>query len=332
MKILLVGGTGTISSAVSELVIKNGDELYLLNRGNKPVPDGAKSIVCDVNDTESVTQKIADLQFDAVADFIAFTPEHIQRDIKLFAGKCDQYIFISSASAYQKPLSNKVITEQTPLDNPYWQYSRNKQICEEMLIDEYKNNGFPVTIVRPSHTYSTTNIPVGIHGAKGAFAVIKRMLEGKRIIVHGDGESLWVLTHNSDFAKAFVGILANKKAVGEIFHITSDEALTWNEIYRTIANILGVEYKPFYVSSTTLARLGKQYDLQGGLLGDKANSVIFDNSKIKSFVPDFSATTSFETGAKISLDYIMKNKSAQIEDPDFDDWCEKVIELIETLG
>lgn len=332
MKILLVGGTGTISSAVSELVIKNGDELYMLNRGNKPIPDGAKSIVCDINDTESVTQKIAEHHFDAVADFIAFTPEHIQRDIKLFSGKCDQYIFISSASAYQKPLSNKVITEQTPLDNPYWQYSRNKQICEEMLMHEYQNNGFPVTIVRPSHTYSTTNIPVGIHGAKGSFAVIKRMLEGKRIIVHGDGESLWVLTHNSDFAKAFVGILANKKAVGEIFHITSDEALTWNEIYRTIANILGVEYKPFYVSSTTLARLGKQYDLQGGLLGDKANSVIFDNSKIKSFVPDYKATTSFETGAKISLDYIMKNKYAQIEDPDFDDWCEKVIELIETLG
>ncbi len=332
MKILLVGGTGTISSAVSELVIKNGDELYLLNRGNKPVPDGAKSIVCDINDTQSVAQKIAEHHFDAVADFIAFTPEHIKRDIKLFAGKCDQYIFISSASAYQKPLSSKVITEKTPLDNPYWQYSRNKQICEEMLLHEYENSGFPVTIVRPSHTYSTTNIPVGIHGEKGAFGVVKRMLEGKRIIVHGDGESLWVLTHNSDFAKAFVGILGNKKAIGEAFHITSDEALTWNEIYRTIANILGVEYKPFYISSTTLARLGKKYDLQGGLLGDKANSVIFDNSKIKSFVPDYKATTSFEEGAKISLDYIMKTKEAQTQDPDFDAWCDKVIELIETLG
>ena len=171
----------------------------------------AKTVGGSSIDLMRFTFAIADM-CDAVADFIAFTPEHIQRDIKLFSGKCDQYIFISSASAYQKPLSNKVITEQTPLDNPYWQYSRNKQICEEMLIDEYKNNGFPVTIVRPSHTYSTTTIPVGIHGAKGSFAVIKRMLEGKRIIVHGDGESLWVLTHNSDFAKAFVGILANKKA------------------------------------------------------------------------------------------------------------------------
>ncbi len=332
MKILLIGGTGTISSAVTQLLIKNGVDLYLLNRGNKPVPTGAKSIVCDINDTQSVEQKIADLHFDAVADFIAFTPEHIKRDIKLFAGKCDQYIFISSASAYQKPLSNKVITEKTPLDNPYWQYSRNKQICEEMLMDEYKKSGFPVTIVRPSHTYSTTNIPVGIHGEKGAFGVIKRMLEGKRIIVHGDGESLWVLTHNSDFAKAFVGILGNKKALGEIFHITSDEALTWNEIYRTIAKMLGVEYKPFYVSSTTLVRLGKHYDLEGNLLGDKANSVIFDNSKIKSFVPDYIATTSFETGAKISLDYIMKNRVVQIEDPDFDDWCDFVIQTIENIG
>lgn len=331
MKILLVGGTGTISTAVTKLLIENGNELYLLNRGNKPVPTGANSIICDINDTEAVKQKIKDLYFDAVADFIAFTEDDIKRDIEIFSNKCDQYIFISSASAYKKPSVDTFITEKTPLGNPYWQYSENKRKCEELLMNTYKKDNFPVTIVRPSHTYGERNIPVGIHGKKGSFAVIKRMLEGKRIIVHGDGESLWVLTHNSDFAKAFVGLLGNKKAIGEIFHITSDEALTWNQIYRIIAEKLGVEYKPFYVSSQTLVSLDEQYDLKGNLLGDKATSVIFDNSKIKSFVPDYKATMSFKEGADISIDYILSHKESQNEDLEFDKWCDSIIKKIENV-
>ncbi|MBQ5590084.1 MAG: NAD-dependent epimerase/dehydratase family protein [Clostridia bacterium] len=332
MKILLIGGTGTISTAITELLVKKEDvELYLLNRGNNQMPEGVNSIVCDINDVESVKEKIADLHFDAVADFIAFTTEHIKRDYEIFKDKCEQYVFISSASAYQKPLLNPVITEETPLDNPYWEYSRNKQKCEELLMELYKTKGFPATIVRPSHTYGNKSIPVAVHGKNGSYSVIKRMLEGKRVIVHGDGESFWTVTHNTDFAVAFLGILANKRAIGEIFHITSDERLTWNQIYRIIANILGVEYKPFYVSSSILAKLGPQYDLYGGLLGDKAQSVIFDNSKIKSYVKDFSAKTPFSKGAKITLDYIMSHKELQIEDKEFDLWCDEVIKKIESL-
>lgn len=331
MKILLVGGTGTISSAVTKLLIEKGVDLYLLNRGKRPVPEGANSIVCDIKDKALVKEKLKGMHFDAVADFIAFTKEDIERDIEIFRNICDQYIFISSASAYQKPSHNTVITEETPLGNPYWQYSENKRICEEVLMSAYKNDDFPVTIVRPSHTYSGKNIPVGIHGKNGSYAVLKRMMQGKRIIVHGDGESLWVLTHNSDFAKAFVGILANKKAIGEIFHITSDEYLTWNQIYGIIAEKLGVEYKPFYVSSQTLAQLGEQYDLRGSLLGDKSTSVIFDNSKIKSFVPDYNATVSFKKGADISLDYILSHQEAQREDLEFDKWCDSIIEKIESI-
>ena len=332
MKILLIGGTGTISSAITDLLLKSSDvELYLLNRGNSPAKQGVNSIVCDINDVQRVKEKIKDLHFDAVADFIAFTTDHIKRDYEIFNDKCEQYIFISSASVYQKPLLNPVITEQTPLENPFWQYSENKRMCEELLMDYYKTEGFPVTIVRPSHTYGDKSIPVAVHGKNGSFAVVKRMLEGKRVIVHGDGESFWTLTHNTDFASAFVGILANHLAVGETFHITSDEALTWNQIYRTIAKILGVEFKPFYVSSTTLAKLGPQYDLEGGLLGDKARSVIFDNSKIKSFVSGFEAKTPFEIGAKSTLEYILSHKELQKDDPEFDAWCDEVIEKLENI-
>ena len=332
MKILLIGGTGTISSAITDLLLEKCDvQLYLLNRGNSPAKQGVNSIVCDINDVKTVKEKIKDLNFDAVVDFIAFTTDHIKRDFEIFKEKCAQYIFISSASAYQKPLLNPIITEETPLENPFWQYSENKRMCEELLMDYYNKFDFPVTIVRPSHTYGNKSIPVAVHGKNGSFAVIKRMLEGKQVIIHGDGESFWTLTHNTDFAAAFVGILANKSAVGETFHITSDEVHTWNQIYRTIADILCVEFKPFYVSSTTLAKLGPQYDLEGGLLGDKARSVIFDNSKIKSFVNDFKAKTPFSVGAKSTLDYLLSHKELQIEDKEFDSWCDEVIKKCENI-
>ena len=252
MKILLIGGTGTISSAVSREILKNGDTLYLLNRGNRPVPEGAISIIGDISNEEDVREKLSGLSFDCVCDFIAYTRPQVERDYRLFSGRTAQYVFISTASAYAKPSRSYIITEGTTLSNPYWDYSRKKIECEEFLLGKYRSEGFPVTIVRPSHTYCERSVPVGLHGRKGNFQIIKRMLEGKPVIVHGDGSSLWTMTWNEDFARGFVGLLGNAHAIGEAFQITSDESLTWNQIYETIARNLGVEYKPYYVSSTFL--------------------------------------------------------------------------------
>lgn len=230
MKALFIGGTGTISMAITRMLAGNPDwEFYLLNRGNRieQIPQGVHVIQSDIQDEASVAEKLSGMQFDVVADFIAFVPEHIERDIRLFAGKTKQYIFISSASAYQKPLSDFRITESTPLCNPYWQYSRDKIACEERLMREYRENGFPVTIVRPSHTYGDTSVPVALHGAGGSWQVIRRMMEGKPVIIPGDGSSLWTLTHNTDFAKGFVGLMGNAHALGEAVQITSDESLIW---------------------------------------------------------------------------------------------------------
>lgn len=327
MKALFIGGTGTISTAISTSLIKQGYELYLLNRGNKNdrIPDGAKILKADINDEEYVGDLIKDLNFDVVADFIAFLPSQIERDIRLFAGKTKQYIFISSASAYQKPLSDYRITESTPLSNPYWEYSRNKIACEELLMSEYRENGFPITIVRPSHTYDERSIPLGVHGNVGSWEVAKRMLANKPVIIHGDGTSLWTLTHNSDFAKGFIGLMGNTHAIGEAVNITSDESLTWNQIYNIIASTLGVKLKAIHIASEYLVGCGG-YDLTGTLIGDKANSVVFDNSKLKRLVPGFSATVRFDQGIKMILDNILKHPEFQKDDPEFDSWCDKVIE------
>lgn len=327
MKALFIGGTGTISSAITSVLSEYGWELYLLNRGNNNsnVPAGTKIIQADINDEASVNELIKDMHFDAVADFIAFNKEQIERDIRLFKNKTKQYIFISSASAYQKPLSSYLITESTPLANPYWEYSRNKIACEERLIAEYRLNGFPITIVRPSHTYDNRNIPLGVHGAKGSYQVIKRMLDGKPVIIHGDGSSLWTLTHNSDFAKGFIGLMGNIHAIGEAIHITSDESLTWNQIYQIIADTLGVKLNKVHIPSDFLALVGNNYDFEGSLIGDKANSVVFDNSKLKRLVPGFAATVRFDQGIKMILDNVLTNPELQRADPEFDQWCDKVI-------
>ena len=277
-----------------------------------------------------VRVQIKDLSFDAVCDFIAFVPEHLERDFRLFKGKTKQFMYISSASAYQKPLSNYRITEGTPLANPYWEYSRNKIACEDFLMKMYRENGFPVTIIRPSHTYDERSVPLGVHGKFGSWQIVKRMIEGKPVIVHGDGTSLWTMTHNSDFAKAFVGLIGNALAIGEAFQITSDETLTWNQIYKAIADALGVELKPYYVSSDFLAAVS-DYDLCGSLIGDKANSVVFDNSKLKRAVPDFVPTVRFDQGVKKTIDYVLSHKECQVEDPEFDAWCDKVIEVLENV-
>ncbi len=328
MKALFIGGTGTISTAVSHSLAAQGWELYLLNRGNSTnrVPAGAKVIKADINDEPGVAALIKDMAFDVVADFIAFVPSQVERDIRLFSGKTKQYIFISSASAYQKPLSHYRITESTPLSNPYWEYSRNKIACEKLLISEYRKTGFPVTIVRPSHTYDERSIPLAVHGNNGSWQVAKRMLENKPVIIHGDGTSLWTLTHNSDFAKGFTGLMGNAHAIGEAVNITSDESLTWNQIYEIIASALGVKLKVVHISSDYLAASSSSYDFTGSLIGDKANTVVFDNSKLKRLVPGFNATVRFDQGIRFILDSVLSQAELQKADPEFDLWCDNVIE------
>lgn len=329
MKALLIGGTGTISMAITRLLAKTDWEVYLLNRGNRSaeLPEGIKTITADINDEEAVLKAIDGMQFDSICEFIGFTVPQIERDIRLFSGRTKQYIYISSASAYHKPVKDYRITEGTALANPYWEYSRNKIACEDRLMKEYREKGFPVTIVRPSHTYDDRSVPLGVHGDKGSFQVLKRMMEGKPVIIHGDGTSLWHMTHNSDFAIAYTGLMANPHAIGEAFQITNDETLTWNQIYETIAKVLNVELKAVHVASEFLSCPGKN-DFYGGLLGDKANSVVFDNTKVKNAVPEFSTHVSFEEGVRMTIENIMSKPELQVLDPEFDAWCDKVIDVL----
>ncbi|GHU94239.1 hypothetical protein FACS1894156_2190 [Bacteroidia bacterium] len=333
MKILFIGGTGTISTAISQLLIEAGHTLYLLNRGNNNgrLPAGAVLLTADVNDEQKTAALVKDLSLDVVADFIAFVPAQVERDYRLFEGKTKQYIFISSASAYQTPLADYRVSEATPLANPLWQYSRDKIACEEYLLQQYRNTGFPVTIVRPSHTYCETSVPLGVHGKNGSWQVLQRMLQGKPVLIHGDGTSLWTMTDSRDFAKAFVGLLGNIHAVGEAVQITSDETLTWNQIYACIARALGVPLRAVHVSSAFLARCSK-YDFTGGLLGDKANSVVFDNTKLKRLVPGFVADIRFDQGVRRTVDYILSHPECQIADPEFDAWCDKVIAALDNAA
>ena len=328
MKALFIGGTGTISSAITRLVSENSDwQLFLINRGNRisEVPDGVTNLTVDINDEKTVLNLIGDMQFDVVCDFIGFVLEQVERDIRLFKGRTRQYIYISSASAYRKPLASPFITESTSLANPFWQYSRDKIACEDLLLRQFREDGFPVTIVRPSHTYCERGVPVAVRGNKGSWQVMKRMLEGKPVIIPGDGTSLWTITHNSDFARAFVGLMGNPKAIGEAFQLTGDDHLTWNQIYQTIADALGVELKAFHVSSDFLAAVGSRFDMTGNLLGDKAHTVIFDNTKLKRAVPGFRSEIRYDQGLRMSVAHILAHPELQQEDPEFDEWCDKVI-------
>lgn len=329
MKALFIGGTGTISSAITRQLLSQGCELYLLNRGtrNDALPAGANIIQADINDEDHVAKLIEELAFDVVADFIAFEPAQLERDYRLFKDKTKQFMFISSASAYQTPLSDYIITEGTPLSNPYWEYSRNKIACEDYLMKQYRENGFPITIVRPSHTYDERSIPLGVHGSKGSWQVAKRMLENKPVIIHGDGTSLWTMTHNRDFAKGFIGLMGNIHAIGESIHITSDESVTWNQIYEIIADALGVKLNAVHVSSEFLDACSKE-DYRGGLLGDKANSVVFNNAKLKRLVPEFVATIRLDQGIKETVEYILAHPEHQVEDPEFDLWCDRVVHVL----
>ena len=330
MKALFIGGTGTISMAISKLLLQKGWDLYLINRGNRNSVAGlekANFITVDINDEKAVADKIKDMHFDVVCDFIGFVVSQLERDYRLFKGKTDQFMYISSASAYQKPVGNYIISEKTPLANPYWEYSRNKIACEDYLMKLYREEGFPVTIIRPSHTYDERSVPLGVHGHKGSYQVVKRIKEGKPVIIHGDGTSLWTLTHNSDFAKGFAGLMGNIHAIGEAVQIMSDESVTWNQIYSVIAKALGVELKAVYAPSTYLAA-HSNYDFTGSLIGDKANSVVFDCSKLKSLVPDFVATKRVDQGIRETVEYVMSHPECQTEDSEFDAWCDQIAKAL----
>lgn len=331
MKILLIGGTGTISLAVTKKLVAMGEEVFLLNRGSYQTQSlqGVTLLQADVNGEERrIEELLKGHTFDVVADFIAYRREQVERDYRLFGNRTGQFVFVSSASAYHKPAADYLINEGTSLANPYWEYSRNKIACEEYLMERYRKEGFPVTIVRPSHTYDERKIPVGIHGNKGSWQIAQRMLEGKPVIIHGDGTSLWTMTHSSDFANGFAGLLGNGKAIGEAVQITSDEVLTWNQIYQSLANALGVPLKPYHVASDFLAACSP-YDHEGALLGDKANTVVFDNSKLKRLVPGFQAVKRFEQGIRESVAFYRKNPALRVPDPEFDAWCDRVIQVME---
>ena len=332
LKVLLIGGTGTISMAVTRRLAAQGHAVFLLNRGSRTadLPDSVRIIRCDISDEKQAARLLEGMQFDAVGEFIGFVPEQVQRDVRLFAGRTRQYIYISSASAYQKPPVESVITESTPLSNPYWQYSRDKLACEAYLMQQYRENGFPVTVVRPSHTYDERSVPLGVHGRKGSWQVVRRIMEGKPVIIHGDGTSLWTVTHNSDFAKGYCGLIGNVHAIGQAYHITSDERVTWNQIYQCIADTLGVPLRACHIPSDFLAAVS-DYDFEGSLLGDKACSVMFDNTKIKRAVPDFCAAVRADQGIRQTVQYILAHPEYQIPDPEFDAWCDRVIAAYENL-
>lgn len=335
MKALLIGGTGTISAAiVKQLADLPSWEVWLLNRGNRKnaIPENVHQIIADINDETAVAEKIKNVTFDVVCEFIGFHVEDVERDYRLFKDKTKQYIYISSASAYHKPAAGYIINEGTTLANPYWQYSRDKIASEAFLMKKYREEGFPVTIVRPSHTYDERHIPLGVHGKNGFWQVIKRMMDGKPVIIQGDGTSLWTLTFNTDFAVGFISLMGNRHAIGEAFQITGDETLTWNQIYQTIADALDVELKPYYASSEYLAAVGDKYgyDFRGSLIGDKSVSVVFDNRKIKRLSPDMRTQVRFDQGVRIALNYVLSHpEECQKEDPEFDEWCDRVIAAIE---
>ena len=322
MKILFIGGTGNISTASSKMAIEKGWDVYLLTRGNSHhIPDGAHILKADINDTGRVKTLLHDHYFDAVVNWVAFAPKDIVRDYELFKDKTDQYIFISSASCYQKPLSHPVITESTPLANPFWDYSRQKIACEDALMSLYRNKGFPMTIVRPSLTYDTV-IPVPI-GGWTEYTIVDRIKKGKRIIIHGDGSSLWTITHASDFAIGFTGLLGHQQAIGQSFHITSDEILTWNQIYEAVAMAAGKKAKIVYIPSDYLGRFDEH--LRGSLLGDKAVSTIFDNSKIRRFVPEFNPSIRFKDGIRNTIRWFEEEPDRMIIKEETNEFIDRVI-------
>jgi nucleoside-diphosphate-sugar epimerase len=324
MKVLFIGGTGNISTACARLALEKGIQLSLLVRGQSPRRFSGKAefIHGDIRNRELAAATLKDREFDAVVDWVAYLPEHVEADIALFQGRTGHYVFISSATVYQKPPSHFVITESTPLSNPFWQYARDKLACEERLERAFRDEGFPATIVRPSHTYSETRIPSAL-GVRD-YTIVDRMKRGKKIIVHGDGQSLWVMTHATDFAKALVGMLGKPESIGERYHITSDEVLTWDQIYSQIGCAAGFEADLIHIPSAYINLFDAE--VGAGLLGDKAYSMVFDNSKIKRLVPEFRATITFAEGIRMSLAWFEADASRRTVNRDSDDLMDRIIQ------
>jgi nucleoside-diphosphate-sugar epimerase len=330
MKVLFIGGTGIISTASTRLAVERDIELTLLRRGQRTaqVPKGVRTIVADAKDEAAVAEALGSERFDAVVDWTAFTAADVERDIRLFQGRTNQFIFISSASAYQRPVGHYLITESTPLKNPYWQYSRDKIACEERLMKAYREEGFPITIVRPSLTFGDTQIVLAVNSWQKSWTAVDRMRRGKKVIVPGDGSSLWVITHNSDFAVGLVGLLGHRQAIGHAFHITSDEVMTWDQFYGITAQAAGVEAKIVHIASDFLSACVP--DEVGSLTGDKASSVVFDNSKIKRFVPGYCAKTSFAQGIQKTIEWFDADARRQeIDDATNAAW-DKLIDAYES--
>jgi nucleoside-diphosphate-sugar epimerase len=327
LRVLFIGGSGIISSACSWLAVERGIELFALNRGRsnavRALPDQVMVLHGDIRDPDSVRQAIGRREFDAVVDWVAFTPEHVRTDIELFRGRTGQYVFISSASAYQTPPARLPVTESTPLRNPFWRYSRDKIACEDTLVAAYRNENFPATIVRPSHTYDRTLVPFD-----GGWTVVERMRRGKPIVVHGDGTSLWTLTHNRDFATGFVPLLGHARAIGEAFHITSEDVLTWNQIAQILAAAAGVTADIVHVPSEVIADMNP--DWGASLLGDKAHSMIFDNSKLRAIVPDYQPVIPFERGAREIVAWHDEDPSRQQVDQRIDAAMDELLAMLRT--
>jgi nucleoside-diphosphate-sugar epimerase len=319
LKVLFIGGTGIISSACARLAVDRGIDLYVLNRGEttkRPLPQSATVLHGDIRQPGPAEEALGDLTFDAVVDWIAYVPEHVQRDIELFRGRTAQYVFISSASAYQTPPLRTPIVESTPLRNPFWQYSRDKIACEQLLMQD---DDFPATIVRPSHTYDRTSVPLD-----GGWTSVARMRQGKEVVVHGDGTSLWTLTHHEDFARGFVPLLGHPRTLGEAFHITSDDAPTWDQIAVSLATAAGVEARIVHVPSEAIAAADPAWG--AGLLGDKAHSMVFDNTKLRRVVPGYLATVPFEQGAREIVAWHDEDTARQQIDPRLDAVMDKLVE------
>lgn len=324
LKVLFVGGTGIISTACARLAVARGMDVTLLNRGQRGKKvEGARVITGNVNaEPEGVRAALGEAQFDVVCNFIVFEPTQIERDLDLFGGRCGQYFFISSASVYQKPLAHYRVTESTPLKNPYWLYSRNKIACEERLLRAYREADFPGIIVRPSYTYDEQLFPLSVGGGMH-YTVAHRLLKGKPVVIHGDGASLWSNTHADDFARGFVGLFGNRSAIGEAFHITSDEVLSWLGYYQTLADLLGVTPDFRYAPSTVIGEVDEGQ--RGSLLGDKAWSAVFDNAKIKRFVPDYRATITFREGMQRTLAWYDAHPEAQLPNAREDQLIEQIL-------
>lgn len=320
MQALFIGGTGIISSACSALAVERGIDLTLLNRGTsiRPAPAGARVARADIRDRQAVREALGSKEFDVVVQWVAYTADEVERDLELFRGRTGQYVFISSASVYQTPPERLPVTESTPLDNPYWQYSRDKIACEERLVRAHREEGFPVTIVRPSHTYDRTKPPI-----RGGYTMIDRMRRGMPVVIAGDGTSIWPVLHHTDFARGFVGLMGRSEAIGEAFHITSEELITWNQIYAAIARAAGVELDAVHVPSECIARFDPEWG--ASLLGDKAHSMIFDNSKIRSLVSDFSPSIPFSHGAEEIIAWFDGDPARRQVDAAFDARLDAII-------